>query len=146
MECCPFLFVSFVYVKHLLSVVNAKKYTVRATVCEGQLYRPQQSEMNQENHRSLFFARKQSTTSGKVDKLNPDQSHQDCGNCEVAFWKGNKNDSPKGMTHRGSCQGSGQRKWKTSHRSKNVPLHSGAGVRKKGLALTLSGSHLVLSF
>lgn len=55
--------------------------------------------MKQDNHGSLFFALKQSAPDGNVDKLNPGPSHQACGKYEVACWKGNKNDSPKGMTH-----------------------------------------------
>lgn len=105
---------------------------------------PCQNKMNRDNHGSLSFALKQSAPGGNVDKLNPGQSHQACGKHEVACWKGNKNDSPKGMTHMGLCQVSGQRKWK-HHGSKRMPLQR-ARLRRQGLALTLSGWHLNLNF
>lgn len=67
---------------------------------------PCQNKMKQDNHGSLSFALKRSAPGGNVDKVN----YQACGKYEVARWKGNKNDSPKGMTHMGLCQVSGQRK------------------------------------
>lgn len=96
--------------------------------------------MKRDNHGSLSFALKQSAPGGNVDKLN----YQVCGKYEVACWKGNKNDSPKGMTHMGLCQVSGQRKWKHPG-SKRTPLQS-SGLRRQGLALTPSGWHLILNF